>query len=115
MKKLRELQKKYPKFVYESYYYEIFKNNLKISFSFKIEPNISFMPKIIIKNARKELLKTVFDKLDNLVFHLGLIEMISYWKATCSPLIDIKAGYLNEEQIKWWQGLILKGLGQFFY
>ena len=39
----------------------------------------------------------------NLAFHIGLIELISYWKCTCSPKIIIKCGYLNEEQIKWWK------------
>jgi len=52
---------------------------------------------------------------DNLVFHLGLIELLSYWKAACSPEIEIKAGPLNQEQIKWWKDLIINGMGQFFY
>ena len=112
---LKKLQKKYPKFVYESYSARISKNDLEILFSFKVEPGISFIPKIVIKNAGKELLRFHLNRLDNLIFHLGLIEMISYWKATCSPLIEIKAGYLNREQIEWWQDLMLKGLGQFFF
>jgi 7-cyano-7-deazaguanine synthase in queuosine biosynthesis len=44
-----------------------------------------------------------------------MIETLSYWKATCSPKIEILAGSLNEEQIKWWKDLILKGMGQFFF
>ena len=53
--------------------------------------------------------------LNNLIFHLGLIEILSYWKATCSPEIEILPGSLNKEQIKWWKDLIIKGMGQFFY
>ena len=53
--------------------------------------------------------------LDNLVFHLGLIELLNYWKAACPKEIKIEAGYLNEKQIAWWKDLILNGLGQFFY
>jgi len=108
---LRQLQKKYPRFIYESYSYKNSGKDLKISFSFKIEPGISFNPTLIIKNIPKLSLA----KFDNLAFHLGLIEMISYWKATCSPEIVIRAGYLNSEQIRWWQDLIMKGLGQFFF
>ncbi len=44
-----------------------------------------------------------------------MIELISYWKATCSPMIEIKAGQLNEEQINWWKELYFNGLGEFFY
>ncbi len=53
--------------------------------------------------------------MNNLVFHLGLMEIPTYWKATCSPEIVVKAGPLNKEQIKWWKDLIIKGMGQFFY
>jgi hypothetical protein len=113
---LKNLQKKYPKFVYENYSYKISKKNLEIFFKFKIEPNIYFKPKIIIENINKKQIAKIRDRvLNNLIFNLGLMEIPSYWKATCSPEIEIKTGLLNSEQIKWWQDLIIKGMGQFFY
>ena len=108
---LRQLQKKYPRFIYESYSYKNSGKDLKISFNFKVDPGISFNPTLTIKSIPKLSLA----KFDNLVFHLGLIEMISYWKAACSPEIAVKAGYLNSEQIKWWQDLVMSGMGQFFF
>lgn len=114
--RLKNLQKKYPKFIYENYSYRISENDLEILFNFKIEPDIFFKPKVVIKNINKtRLAETGERQLNNLVFHLGLIEMFSYWKATSSPEIVIKAGYLNSEQIKWWKNLIINGMGQFFY
>jgi len=116
MKKLNFFRKKYPKFIYQDYSYKISGNNLEIFFDFKVEPDIWFRPKIIIKNINKSQIKRVGKKvLENLIFHLGLMEIPSYWKATCSPEIIIKAGSLNKEQIKWWKDLIIKGMGQFFY
>lgn len=134
------LRKKYPKFVFEKYSWKISKNklprpqkdgaarraslfqrqsrlnNLEIFFSFRITPDIFFQPKIIIENIdKKRLAKMGESVLDNFVFHLGLIEIPSYWKATCSPKIEIKAGKLNSEQIKWWHNLMVDGMGQFFY
>ena len=106
------LKKKYPRFVYESYSYAIDKRNLKIAFAFRIEPDISFSPTLIIKNIKGNINRKI---LDNLIFHLGLIEMISYWKATCSSEIQIRCGKLNKEQVKWWQDLIAKGMAEFFY
>ena len=50
-----------------------------------------------------------------MVFHIGLIELISYWKCTCSPEVVIKCGYLNKEQIDWWKKLYFYGLGELFY
>jgi len=108
------LRKKYPKFIYRNYDYKTTGGNLKISFLFEVPPDIKFEPEIIIKNVTGSDPVTRTG-LDNLVFHLGLIEVPSYWKATCSPEILIKAGYLNKEQIKWWKDLILNGMGQFFY
>jgi len=116
MEKIDILRKKYPKFVYKKYSYQISDKNLEIFFGFKIEHNIFFKPKLIIKNVKESQIKKVGKRvLDNLVFHLGLIEMLSYWKATCSPEILIEAGYLGKEQIKWWKDLINRGMGQFFY
>ncbi len=114
---LKILRKKYPRFIYRKYSYRISAdNNLKISFDFKIEPDIFFRPKIVIEKVSKKQIKRVGERiLNNLIFHLGLIEIPSYWKATCSPEILIQAGSLNPEQIKWWKDLIMKGMGQFFY
>src|SRR5258708_10850745 len=41
--------------------------------------------------------------------------MLSYWKATCSPRIDVRAGALDADQIVWWTDLLLNGMGEFFY
>jgi len=114
--KYRELRKKYPRFVYEKYSYQISRKNLNISFSFKIEPNIYFAPKLTVKNINQSRVAQLNDKvLNNLIFHLGLAEIPSYWKTTCSPEIEIKASHLNKERVKWWKDLIINGMGQFFY
>jgi len=114
--KFKKLRKRYPRFIYEGYSCKISGDNLEIFFDFKIKSNIHFQPKIVIENIDKSRIKKVGDGvLNNLIFHLGLIEMVSYWKATCSPEILIKASSLNKEQINWWKDLIIKGMGQFFY
>ncbi len=111
--KFEELRKKYFKFVYRGYSWQVKSDKLLVSFDFQIKPDISFKPQLIIKNVGDlEIDKKV---IDNLVFNLGLIEVLSYWKATCSPIIEIKCGNLNKNQIKWWKELIINGMGQFFY
>ena len=114
--KYKNLRKRYSRFVYRGYSYKVRSGNLKIVFDFRIEPNIYLKPKLFIKNVSvtRTFLVTK-NVLDNLIFHLGLMEIPSYWKCTCSKEIVIEAGYLNKEQIKWWRDLIIKGLGQFFY
>ena len=116
MEKFESLRAKYPRFVYKNYSYRLNDRDLEISFDFSIEKGINFTPRIIVKNINKVRLKHIDKKvLNNLIFHLGLIEILSYWKATCSPEIEIQAGHLDKSQIKWWQDLIFRGMGQFFY
>lgn len=115
----KQLRQAFPIFIYENYSWTIKGNDLKISFDFQILPHIKFKPSVIIQNLN--LTKNNRDKnlneevINNLVFHLGLIEMLSYWKSTCSPEILIKCGWLNHTEARWWINLYQNGLGQFFY
>ena len=72
MEKVDFLRKKYPKFIYEKYSYEISGNNLEIFFDFRVEPNISFKPRVTIENIDKSQMEKVEDRaLNNLIFNLG--------------------------------------------
>ncbi len=111
---LESLQKKYPEFIYESFRYELIGSDLRAEFKF-IVGDIAFSPVVIIRGVDSARIRTL-DKsaLDNLIFNIGLAEIPSYWKATCSPKIVIKAGYLDNNQIAFWRDLIAN-MGQFFY
>ncbi len=127
MKKVVFFREKYPCFIYSGYAYKISGNNLEIFFDFvlrssdkserrRISSDIHFQPKIVIQNIDRTKLKKIGDDiLNNFVFHLGLMEIPSYWKVTCSPKIIIEAGYLSRNQINWWKNLFIKGMGQFYY
>ena len=104
-----ELRNKYDTFIYEGY--SIKKDNEKttITFDFNV-PNLThYYPTIELNNYIES------DYTNYLIFHIGLVELISYWKATCSKNVIIKAGYLNNEQIEWFKKLYYYGLGELFY
>lgn len=105
-----DLRKKHPIFRYKKYEYNFENKDLNISFTFLIEPNIIFKPKIKIKNIQKK--KFNQNILENLIFNLGMIELVSYYKAVCSPKIIIECGKTNTE---FWKKLYIKGLGEFFF
>jgi hypothetical protein len=105
-----DLRKKHKTFIYKNYEYDFKDKDLNISFDFFIEPNIQFTPKIKIKNIKRKKLDN--EILENLIFNLGMIELVSYYKATCSPKIIIECGRTNKT---FWKKLYLKGLGEFFY
>ncbi len=110
-----ELREKYKEFYYNDYSIKEDEDALYLEFEFEVPGLTKFNPKTkILKKALKyKDINSSYVK--NMVFHIGLIEMVSYWKATCSPKIVIKCGYLNEEQIKWWKKLYFYGLGELFY
>lgn len=113
-KKFNEFREKYPNFIYKSYNIEIIEDNLKLTFNFEIPNLASFNPTTIIplNNHKIEINNTFFKYL---VFNLGLVELISYYKCTCSPNIIIAADYIDENQINWFKKLYYYGLGEFLY
>ena len=109
MDKYLELRNKYDTFIYEGYNVEEKDNKTIITYDFNV-PNLThYYPTLELDKF--EL--TEFTKY--LIFHIGLVELISYWKATCSKNIIIKAGYINEEQINFFKKLYFHGLGELFY
>ena len=91
-------------------------DTLRVRFHFRVEPDIELAPETTFPGvdwARVDSLPQ--GALENLLFHLGLIETLSYWKATCSPEIRVEAGPLDPEQIAWFSDLLRHGMGEFFY
>lgn len=116
MEKFSELRKKFPWFKYESFSYKIENQNLNIDFQFNLSGKYLFKPTLEIP-VNNEIINNLsgFQGLDNLVFHIGLIELISYWKAACPELVIIEPFYLSDDQINWWKKLYFNGLGEFFF
>ncbi len=112
----KTLRTKYPVFRFDGFKWKIEGNDMVASFKFIAQPEIAFEPYLIIKNVNVQRLALIGkENIDNLLFNLGMIEMLSYWKATCSPIIEIGIQSLSKDQVKWWKELIFNGLGEFFY
>lgn len=50
-----------------------------------------------------------------MIFLLGMVEAVSYWKLCCPPRMVVEAGSLGEWQREWWKEQYFYGLGEFFY
>lgn len=113
--KFEQCREEYKEFRFNSYSISDDSEAIYIQFEFEIVGLTKFNPnlRILKKNLPFKDIKS--DYVRNMVFHMGLVELISYWKSTCSPKVVIKCGYLNEEQIKWWKKLYFYGLGELFY
>jgi len=114
--KFNDLRNSFQNFVYEGFEYEFKRDELEIIYSFSIDNFVKFHPKIKIPRQtflhHKHLTK---DFLDSLVFHIGMVELISYWKSICPAKVIIKDFNLSAQQIAFWKKIYFYGLGEFFY
>ncbi|MBR0277545.1 MAG: hypothetical protein IJQ50_03685 [Clostridia bacterium] len=108
-----KLRKKYPAFSYNNFEITEDGENCIITYNFEIENLCSFHPVWTFKKGTSSLIDDAAFK--KLVFNLGMVELVSYWKLTCSPNVKIKCGYLDNNQIDWWKKLYYNGLGECFY
>ena len=109
MTRFEELRERYPVFRYERFDIERSSSRLTAKFEFSAPPDISFAPEVHFEGPPDGEFS------ESVIFHLGLIECFSYWKATASPAIQVLAGTLNEDQIAWWHDLLIHGMGEYFY
>lgn len=120
-----ELTNKYNKFLYDGFAVEETENEIEISYKFTIEGLDSFNTKWYIQKNSKKWLKNIKEELKNnltlnkLIFSLGMIELISYWKLTCAKEIVIaykdSENLIKKEELDWWREQYYYGLGEFFY
>ena len=114
--KFLQLRDEYAFFSYEGYDYSYSVHGLDIRFYFNLADKYRFSPTAFIPTKSFFIPEhEIMDLLPNLVFHLGLIELISYWKAACPPQLIIKPHALTPDQVTWWKKCWFNGLGEFFY
>ena len=94
MNKFNEFRNKYKNFIYDNYEVILDDNGLLIKQHYIIENLTDFNTELIIN--KEYITNKIIDinTINSLAFHIGLIELLSYYKATCSPNIIIKCGYL---------------------
>ncbi len=113
---LSRLRAQYPTFVYEGYEWrQGADGTLDCAFHYRAG-EISFRPTCQLSfEGGGETHRIAREVMENLVFHLGLAELPSYWKATCSPRVEVRAGSLDAEQISFWTSILTDGMGEFHY
>ncbi|MBS4055750.1 MAG: hypothetical protein KGZ82_00370 [Bacteroidales bacterium] len=111
-----ELREKYPFFTYQSYTIDQKKDGFLLKFNFSLANEFYFTPSMFIPMREFYNAKPIErPALELFAFHIGMVELISYWKAACPPKVIIAPFALNEEQVTWWKHVYFQGLGEFFY
>lgn len=113
----QDLQKKHPVFYYQSFSYQFdAQSDLICSFVYQLQNGPRFTHQVIYHQVNQAHFQQQSSALlENLVFNLGLAEMLSYWKLSASPTIQINCGQFSLEQLPFWQNLFIHGLGEYFY
>lgn len=115
MKDFNELRKTYKEFIYKSYNVIENEEKIKIEYHFEIPDLEVFKPTIEIEKRNINFKGIDNDFVKNLVFNIGMVELISYWKCACPKKLIIECGELEEEQIMWFKKLYYLGLGEYRY
>lgn len=116
MLQYEKLREEYPLFQYKEYKIEEKEDNIFVTYQFEIPGLASFAPTWKFPKAGHKLedLKQNGTFLE-MIFSLGMVELVSYWKITCSKKVEVLAGAISKEQMLWWKNLYFHGLGEFFY
>lgn len=116
MDKFETFRKEFPYFIYHDYQVTEDEKTITVTYHFEIQGLSSFAPHWSFpKDGKNPDITGDNATLEQLFFSLGMVELVSYWKITCSPHVIVRAGALNDSQIAWWKNLYFNGQGEFFY
>lgn len=114
--KYNSLREEYDFFRFQRYDYTLEKESLSVKFYFSLNDEYFFTPSFEIPERKFYDFKNLDNnQLDTILFNIGMIELISYWKLACPKKVYITPFKLSEEQIEWWKKLYFNGLGEFFF
>ena len=110
-----ELRNKYKNFIYRDYKIYDLEDRICLEYLFEIENLKIFSPRIEILKKEFKFNDITTNEISNIVFNIGMIEAISYYKAVCAESFIIECGKIDEFQEKWFRKLFYLGLGEFRY
>ena len=106
-----ELREQYPEFIFHHVNAGYHQDRLRVSYTFEITGLGLFEPGWEIPCPEPDLNDGT---LRRLLFSLGMAELVSYWKITCSPAVRLPV-QMDKAEADWWKQLYFGGLGEFFY
>ena len=92
------------------------KGMLSMTFHFSLDDQYYFHPTMSVPFRPFYHWESIpKEQLESLAFHIGMVELVSYWKLACPKTIVVKPFDLKLCQKKWWRHLYYHGLGEFRY
>ena len=114
--KYNSLRETYQFFRFQRYDYTLENEQLSVKYYFSLDDKYFFTPSFDIPKRKFYNFNNLNNsQLDVILFNIGMIELISYWKLACPKRVYIQPFKLDDNQIGWWKKLYFNGLGEFFY
>lgn len=111
-----ELRERFPEFIYRDFTVEAQDGGFVVRYHFVVPGLTEFRPSLYFPSQSWPLLNHPDSPMARrILFSIGMVELVSYWKITCPPRVVVEAAYLDEAQLAWWKQLYFGGLGEFFY
>lgn len=114
--KYNAFRRTYPVFYYHGFSVSYTGTEILVRYDFEIEHLCAFHPSLRIDAAVLPIQNAPDSQAARrILFGLGMVELISYWKCACPPRVVVKCGGLEAEDCAFWKTLYFNGLGEFFY
>lgn len=114
MSKFEDFRSEYGSFVFKDYSIEKEDGVYKVYLYYSIPRLREFKTRWEFPAAARDIAEND-PILKELVFNLGMVEAISYYKCVCPKVVEVECGSLSPDQISWWRKLFYNGLGEFVY
>jgi UDP-N-acetyl-alpha-D-muramoyl-L-alanyl-L-glutamate epimerase len=112
---VRRLREEYPVFRIEDARAVPGPSGVRLEFAFAAG-NLRFRPVVELTGFRPdEAARVVTVTAQRMVRALAIIEAFSYWKALCSPVIEVVPPAPGPAELDWWRGFWPGAMGEFFY
>ncbi len=120
LSKYLEFSEYYKNFIYKAYNFDLEADELRLYFDYEMSgensEKISFTHRVSYRSkALKDKTLDDIKVFENLIFSIGLVECINYYKTACPKNFVIECGGVSREQEAFWQKLFYNGLGEFIY
>ncbi len=112
--KYHALREQYPVFEYVAYHWKEEAEGLRLWFDFRMG-DVEFHPTALVERRPFLDFNVPHSAINSIVFDIGMVELVSYWKCACPPTVRVLCGSLTEEQVAFWRKLYWNGLGEFYY
>jgi hypothetical protein len=114
--KFNKLRAEYPFLAFDGFDYQYSDKGLRVQFHFSLADKYVFHPTMTVPPKDFFIHGNISDSFfKNILFQIGMVESISYWKAACPRRLIVRGHSLSEEQVSWWKKLYYNGLGEFRY